>query len=607
MDKTRKKKPNPALGQAKPRSLAATPERPPIEPDKGMERQADPMPVSEEKFRRLFETVQDGIFLVDAATGVIIEANPFVEKTLGYTQVEMAGKKLWEIGPLKNIFANQEAFRELKKKKTVHYENLSLVSRDGRHFQVEFVSNAYQVGGQRVIQCNIRDNTGRLRAEEATSRANRVYAVISQINQMIVRTHDQDEIFAEACRIAIKDGKFCMAWVGLIDEKNQVVKPVAWDGVEQGYLTQIKTISSRDTSQGRGPTGTAVRERKTVYCDDIANDPRMAPWREEALKRGYRASIALPMIVHGRVIGAFTIYATEPFFFDETEIRLLEEVTGNIAFALEAKENEKKGKQAEEEIRKLNAELEQCVEARTRELREAQEKLVRQEKLAMLGQLAGSVGHELRNPLGIINNAAYYLRLIQPEMDEKVKEYLGIIEHETRTADKIITDLLDFSRIKSVDKETVQVAELIEESFQRFPAPENVSVEIELSKDLPSLQVDLRQMTQVLGNLIVNACQAMASHGSAKGVSKSGKLIITATRKGKEVILAVKDTGAGIPPENMSKLFEPLFTTKLKGIGLGLAVSKKLVEANDGRIEVFSEPGKGSTFSVFLPVDEDGA
>ena len=252
---------------------------------------------------------------------------------------------------------------------------------------------------------------------------------------------------------------------------------------------------------------------------------------------------------------------------------------------------------AEEEVRRLNAELEQRVEERTRQLGEAQEKLLRQERLAVLGQLAGGVGHELRNPLGVISNAVYFLKLVLPDAGVKTTEYLAIIENETRNAEKIVADLLDFSRCKSADREPVAAAELARRVLARYPAPAAVTVSVQAAADLPRAYVDPRQMTQVLGNLVVNACQAMP---------QGGRLTISATRRGKELSIAVADTGVGIAPENMARLFEPLFTTKPKGIGLGLAVSKSLVEANGGRIEVQSAPGVGSTFTLYLPLHQEG-
>jgi PAS domain S-box-containing protein len=264
-------------------------------------------------------------------------------------------------------------------------------------------------------------------------------------------------------------------------------------------------------------------------------------------------------------------------------------------------------KRAETAIKAYSESLEEMVDERTRELREAQERLVRQEKLAMLGQLGGSVSHELRNPLGVISNAVYFLNMSQPDADTKVKQYLEIIENETRTANKIITDLLDFSRITSVNREPVSVADLVNRTLVRYPVPESINVTLNISQTLPPIHVDLPQMMQVLGNLVVNACQAMTlgpSQGRA-GPAKTrdgGRLVISAVQNGDRIVLAVKDTGVGIPPENMTKLFEPLFTTKARGIGLGLAICKNLMEANGGMIEVQSKPGKGSVFTLLFPI-----
>lgn len=262
-------------------------------------------------------------------------------------------------------------------------------------------------------------------------------------------------------------------------------------------------------------------------------------------------------------------------------------------------------KQAEAILQAYSTHLEEIVAERTHDLRAAQEKLIRQERLAMLGQLAGSVSHELRNPLGVISNAAYFLGMAQPDANEKVKQYLDIIEKETRTADKIITDLLDFSRIESASKTPVLIVELVQHVLARYPVPDSVSVTLKVPKGLPPVFVDPAQMAQVLGNLVVNACQAMLMPAS----STNAKLVISAkpSRLNSEsfVAISVKDNGIGITSENMSKLFEPLFTTKARGIGLGLAICKNLVETNDGRIEVRSQPGKGSIFTIYLPVHKE--
>jgi len=237
------------------------------------------------------------------------------------------------------------------------------------------------------------------------------------------------------------------------------------------------------------------------------------------------------------------------------------------------------------------------VEERTQELQDAQEQLVRREKLAALGQLAGGVAHELRTPLGVISNAGYYLKLVNPHADETTREYLDMISAEVGKATKIISDLLDFTHVKSSERQPATISALVDHTFAQCPAAENVQVNLQIPPDLPTLFVDPQQIEQVLANLITNAYQAMP---------EGGTLTISAKAEQAGATLCIADTGCGTSLENMDKLFEPLFTTKARGIGLGLAISKNLVEANGGTIEVESDsvPGKGSTFTVTLPTGD---
>lgn len=251
-------------------------------------------------------------------------------------------------------------------------------------------------------------------------------------------------------------------------------------------------------------------------------------------------------------------------------------------------------KQAEEQIQKLNAGLEIKVQERTRQLLEAQEELVRKEKLALLGQVAGSVGHELRNPLGVMSNAVYFLRTIQPDADDIIKEYLGIIQDEITVSERIVSDLLDSVRTKPPHPEAVQVAQLLEQCLSKCNIPPDISVTLDIPGNLPALWVDPLQTLQIFRNLISNGVEAMPQGGTLE-------IRAMANADADNIAISVRDTGVGIDPGQLAKLFQPLFTTKARGIGLGLVVVKNLTQANGGGIDVQSEPGKGSAFLVTLP------
>jgi PAS domain S-box-containing protein len=256
---------------------------------------------------------------------------------------------------------------------------------------------------------------------------------------------------------------------------------------------------------------------------------------------------------------------------------------------------------AQEALKEYSERLEEMVEERTQELRDAQEQLIRKEKLAVLGQLAGGVGHDLRNPLGAISNAAYFLNMVLEEPEPEVKETLGILQKEVKTSERIISGLLDFARAKPPTRRKVNINDVVQEALSRIAVPENVEMVTQLDEALPIVLADPDQLVQVFGNLVLNAVQAMPDGGrlAVKTSEVSEKL-----PKSEWVAVSFTDTGVGISQENLDKLFEPLFTTKAKGVGLGLAVVKSLVDGHGGTIEVQSEEGKGSTFTVRLPVRE---
>jgi len=192
------------------------------------------------------------------------------------------------------------------------------------------------------------DITEQIVAEEKAKYIRRLYEVLSQVNQTIVRVKDQEKLLKAICRVIIKFGKFRLAWIGLLDEGTRLVKPAAFSGYEAGYLKDVK-ISVKEGSLGMGPTGRAIRENKSISFNDLKNHPDFRPWRKDALKRDYGSSIAVPIRIRNRAVGALNIYASEPNFFNEEEIKLLEEIASDISFALEALKKEKKRAVAEQE------------------------------------------------------------------------------------------------------------------------------------------------------------------------------------------------------------------------------------------------------------------
>jgi len=227
------------------------------------------------------------------------------------------------------------------------------------------------------------------------------------------------------------------------------------------------------------------------------------------------------------------------------------------------------------------------------EKKRLEERLRFSEKFTFLGQLASSVAHEIRNPLGVIKNSVYFLNIrLKEHADEKVVKHLRIMEANINAADRIISDLLDLTRNKVGALELVDLNGILERAFASLSVPEDIKVITKLDK-IPKMLLDPERIKRVFMNIIQNAVAAMP---------KGGKLVVGISRSGDSVEISFKDSGEGITEENMQKLFTPLFTTKAKGLGLGLAICKQIVEGHHGDIVVKSKVGEGALIIVRLPI-----
>jgi signal transduction histidine kinase len=243
---------------------------------------------------------------------------------------------------------------------------------------------------------------------------------------------------------------------------------------------------------------------------------------------------------------------------------------------------------AEEQLRDYAQQL----EARTQELEQTRERLLRQEKLAVLGQMAGELGHELRNPLGVIANAAMILDAAVDRSDTRGRKAADMIIRRVQDISRLTDDLLSLARTRIARRERIGLRSLVDDQLTLREPPSGVSVDVNVAQKLTPIYVDAQQFAQVLDNLLTNAYQAL---------DDGGRVTISAEKCENVVVCEITDNGPGIENAAIGKIFEPLFTTREDGIGFGLAICKNLVELNGGTIEVDSAAGRGTTFILRLP------
>ena len=507
---------------------------------------------SEAVYKALFAGAAEGILVADLQTKQFRYANPAICRMFGYIEEEFTRLGVADIHPkesLDHVLSEFEA--QARGEKTLI--QLPCLRKDGALLYADINTTSIILDGHK---CNVgffTDITERKRAEEA----------LHLFKDLVEKSSDAIGMSAPDGRHYYQNEAFNRLFGDIGDIPPATV-----------YVDHATGKQVFDTIMGGGSwQGEVKMFKKDRTILDI-------------LLRAYAIQNQ-----DGRVIGLVGLHT------DITERKRAQE-------KLQVMNEELRS--INEELNTSNEELQSTteeLEAANEEIRTTQEELVQKEKLAAVGQLASGVGHELRNPLGVIKNAVYYIKSKIGTADPKLAKHLDIMEREINNSNKIISDLLNFSKTRLPELIPAEINEVIEETIPVANIPENVRVNRNLASGLPKPAVDRDQIRQVFLNMILNACQAMPQGGELKISSRLHKAGLKIEGKEKDCLeIEFADTGTGIAPENLKKMFDPFFTTKAKGIGLGLAVSKGIIEKHRGAIEIKSELNQGAIFIIKLSV-----
>jgi PAS domain S-box-containing protein len=610
---------------------------------------------SEEKYRKQFEEAMDAIFVADAQTGVITDCNRAALELLGYEKSELIGKHQRVLHPQQEIDGDfSKTFRQHQSEKEGQVLETRVVTKKGDIRDVAVKANLIELGDKRILQGIFRDITENKRKEEALRESEEKYRNLFESARDVIITGDlqgkitnvnkvieeygfkRDDIIGKS-QLEFVDKKY---WPNIIQgvahiahgrmntgeveintPKGKVAveyrsNPLLRDNKAVGFQTILHNITERkaleeklrqysehleELVQKRSEELFESEKRYSVLVEEasdgvaILQDGKIVFTNKKGLEiTGYSKDELIGLPFEKIVSEEYSQLAKERYerrLRGETipltyEVELIAKTGNRISVELSAARIDYRGHPADLLVVRDISQRKRMEETRSR-----------LEKLAAIGELATMVGHDLRNPLQSIENAAYYLNRELPKYNitQQATEMLQIINSSIDYADKIIRDLQDYATTRKPTLQAVNLNNILKETISQTKVPENVQVTPEFEQ-LPDMKIDQDMMLRVFLNLATNGIQAM---------EKGGTLTISTKQTGGFVEISFKDTGIGISKENLPLLFTPLFTTKAKGMGMGLAICKKFVDSHQGTIHVESEEGKGTTFTVKLPVIEN--
>jgi PAS domain S-box-containing protein len=601
---------------------------------------------SELRYRRLFETAQDGILILNAQTGDITDVNPFLISMLGYSKEELVGKKLWEIGFFTDDTASHNAFIVLQNKGYIRYEDLPLETKDGNRMDVEFVSNVYTIDGEKVIQCNIRDITVRRQSERALQNSEKLYHSLfgnmldgfAYCRMIYDQEQPQDFIYLDVNSAfekltGLKDvaGKRVSEVIPGLKESNpelfEIYGRVALTGHSEQfeiYLEQLTRWFSVSVYSPEKGYFVAVFDNITVR-----KNAELALLESERLLRDSEQRFHLAQYAANAGTWEWDLRTNKNYWSEEIwnlyglEPHSCEPSYDSWSKTIDLRDRknvEKAVTEAAANGSRLN------IEWRVAENTDQERWLMsvgqpvlnasgrveryigividiteRKKVEQMKDDFIGLVSHELKTPITVIMGSIF-TALSKGISKEDSRQLLEDAASSSESLAGIIDNLLELSRAQSnrlvIRKEAVDISKTairVAEALTRWSDLHNIIIEIPAG--LPIVKADQIRVERVLHNLVENAIKYSPGGGT---------VAISARQTDAYLEVGVKDNGIGISQEDQSRLFKPFERLEtvigIGGVGLGLIVCRWLVEAHGGKIWVKSEPGKGSIFYFTLPL-----
>ena len=534
--------------------------------------------------RSLIEASLDPLVTINA-DGKITDVNKATEGVTGLSREELIESDF------SNYFTKPEkakaGYRQVFTDGFVRDYPLAIRHKSGRITDVLYNATLFKNERNEIqgVFAAARDITERKQAQRQLQEHAQRTSVLNEVIHVINEASDLPTLFGEALAATIERLGFAAGFIATENEAGQMQVRYAHN-LPSAFVESFDQIDIDANPYVRA----VFRKGEPVIVEELSADTL-------AVSHGlHGAAVSVPVFTEGALIGQFTIYAMRPHSFTREERILLLTIGTEFGTALSKLEAQAAAHHYAEELAQYSAHLEELVEKRTAQLRDV-------ERLAGIGETAAMIGHDLRNPLQGLQYIVDLQRLRFERMspaersrDEWQKEQalFAKISDQIFYMDKIVGDLQDYARPIVPEREEIVVEKLIEDVVQSLPHTDGVRI----ATEVPDLQLmaDPHLMHRVLANLILNAVQAMPDGGT---------VTVSASTNDGSVAISVHDTGIGIPNDAQEKLFKPLFTGKAKGTGLGLAVVKRIVEAHVGQITVESQVGKGSTFTVNLPSEEE--